>query len=101
MNIGKRFKKYRLEQKLSQKEAADMIGIKPYQLANYETNRSEPSIQILKSIAKVYRVSIDDLVGHKSRARKGQVEEQQNFDTDEFRKKLVSLLNDFDDMSKK
>lgn len=99
MNIGKRFKKYRLEQKLSQKEAADLIGINSYQLANYETGRSEPSIQILKGMSKVYKVSIDVLVGNKPRTRKK--EEAQNFDTAEFRKKIESLLKDFDEMSSK
>ena len=64
MKFGENFKSYRLRMNLSQKEAADLIGIKPYQLANYETNRSEPSIQILKNMSLVYQVSIDRLVNN-------------------------------------
>ena len=44
MNIGERFKYYREKVKLTQKEAADLLGVKSYQLANYETNRTEPNI---------------------------------------------------------
>ena len=56
MKLGERFKSYRLRRKLSQKEAADLMGIKSYQLANYETNRSEPSIEVLKAMSVVYKV---------------------------------------------
>ena len=64
MNLGKRFKKYRQKVGLTQKEAAKLIGINSYQLGNYETNRSEPSIAILKGMSKAYKVSVDDLIGN-------------------------------------
>lgn len=47
MDFGKSFKFYRQRARLTQKEAADLIGVKDYQLGNYETNRSEPSLAIL------------------------------------------------------
>lgn len=64
MDLGLRFKKYRTRSKLKQKEAAELMGIKNYQLGDYETNRSEPSIDILKKMSKIYGVSIDKLVGN-------------------------------------
>ena len=69
MNLGYRFQKYRRRVRLSQKEAAEKIGINNYQLGNYETNRSEPSIAILKKMAALYRVSIDNLVGFNNRTK--------------------------------
>ena len=48
MDLGKRFKRYREKQGLTQNQAAELIGINNYQIGNYETNRSEPSIEILK-----------------------------------------------------
>lgn len=69
MNLGYRFQKYRRRVGLSQKEAAEKIGINNYQLGNYETNRSEPSIAILKKMAALYRVSIDNLVGFNNRTK--------------------------------
>ena len=64
MNLGKRFKRYRQKVGLTQKEAAERIGINSYQLGNYETNRSEPSIAILKGMSKIYKVSVDELIGN-------------------------------------
>ena len=63
MNIGKRFQLFRRRSHLTQKEAADLIGVKSYQLANYESNRSEPSLKSLIAMAKTYHVSIDQLLG--------------------------------------
>ena len=62
MNIGIRFKQFRKRNKLSQKEAADLIGVKSYQLANYECNRSEPNLKTLRLMSKVYHVSLDHLL---------------------------------------
>lgn len=64
MNLGKRFKKFRESFGLTQKEAAVALGIKYYQLGNYETNRSEPNIATLKKMSILYETSIDELVGN-------------------------------------
>ena len=65
MDYGRRFKYYRNKAKLTQKEAAKLIGINDYQLGNYETGRSEPSLDILKKMSKAYKVSIDQMLGNK------------------------------------
>ena len=63
MNIGKRFQLFRRRCQLTQKEAAKLIGVKSYQLANYESGRSEPSLKALIGMAKAYHVSTDQLLG--------------------------------------
>ena len=63
MNIGKRFSLYRRRSQLTQKEAAKLIGVKSYQLANYESNRSEPSLKVLIAMSRVYHISTDQLLG--------------------------------------
>ncbi len=63
MNIGKRFSLFRRRMRLTQKEAAKLIGVKSYQLANYESNRSEPSLKTLIAMSKVYNASADQLLG--------------------------------------
>ena len=63
MNIGKRFSLFRRRMHLTQKEAAKLIGVKSYQLANYESNRSEPSLKVLMAMSKAYKVSTDQLLG--------------------------------------
>ena len=90
MNIGKRFKTYRVKANLSQLEAAKLIGVKNYQLGNYETNRSEPSIATLKKMSEVYNVSIDALVGNLSVKKSKEAEEQ--VDMEELLNELVSIV---------
>ena len=63
MNIGKRFQLFRRRCRLTQKAAAELIGVKSYQLANYESNRSEPCIRVLINMSKVYHTSVDQLLG--------------------------------------
>ena len=53
MNYGNRFKRFRTKVNLSQKDAAEQLGIKAYQLGNYETNRCEPNIDTLKKMSKI------------------------------------------------
>ena len=67
MNIGKRFQLFRRRKHLTQKEAAEQIGVKSYQLANYESNRSEPSLKTLVNMARTYQVTTDQLLGNTRR----------------------------------
>jgi transcriptional regulator with XRE-family HTH domain len=92
MDFGKSFKFYRQKAGLTQKEAAEKIGVKDYQLANYETNRSQPSLDILKKMSKVYLVSIDKMLGNNLSANKRvkETKEEDYVDTDE----LLANLNE-------
>ena len=90
MNYGKKFKAYRVRANLSQLEAAKLIGVKNYQLGNYETNRSEPSIATLKKMSEVYNVSIDALVGNLRVKKPKEAEEQ--VDMDELLNELTAVV---------
>ena len=90
MNYGKKFKTYRVRANLSQLEAAKLIGVKNYQLGNYETNRSEPSIATLKKMSEVYNVSIDALVGNLRVKKPKEAEEQ--VDMDELLNELTAVV---------
>lgn len=94
MNFGKSFKFYRQKAGLTQKAAADKIGVKDYQLGNYETNRSEPSLEILKKMSKVYLVSVDKMLGNNVLANKLASEDDEDgyIDIDELLKKLNSVV---------
>lgn len=94
MNLGERFKYYRKRKGLKQKDAADLIGINNYQLGNYETNRSEPSIDILKKMSRVYEVSIDKLVDNKRfKINNELLSSQEPIDIDEIRNSLNELVD--------
>lgn len=95
MDFGKSFKFYRQKANLTQKEAAEKIGINDYQLGNYETNRSQPSLEILKKMSKVYLVSIDTMLGNNmlvnryARERK----EGEYIDRNELAARLRDIVN--------
>lgn len=99
MNIGKRFKLYRQRMQLTQSEAAEQIGVKSYQLANYESNRSEPSIKVLLAMSKVYKISIDQLLGNTHKALLEPNEEEMKLreaERREFKTKILALLEEYE-----
>lgn len=101
MDIGKRFKRYRENKGLSQCQAAELIGIKNYQLGNYETNRSEPSIDILKKMSQVYDVSIDLLVGNaRIKDDSGKIITIEETDYDELMRVIKDFTEEFQKIKK-
>ena len=66
INFSENLRKIRKERGLSQKELAERIGI-PFQTINrYENTNILPNIANIISIAKILKVSIDELVGYKA-----------------------------------
>ena len=96
MDYGKSFKRYRIKSNLTQKEAASLIGVKDYQLGNYETNRSEPTLDTLKRMSKAYGVSIDKMLGNNVLKNSSA---QETVGTEAF--DLDELLEDLNDVVEK
>ena len=102
MDFGKSFKHYRQKAGLTQKEAADLIGIKDYQLGNYETNRSQPSLEILVKMSKVYLVSVDKMLGNNLLRNKMEKENpESNKDYVDINEILKSLSEYVEQVNKK
>lgn len=99
MDIGRRFKIYRERSGLSQKDAAKALGVKPYQLANYETNRSEPNIATLKKMSKLYHVSLDTLLGNSKlseRTEQNAPIDEKEYDYASIKQKVEDLLREIE-----
>lgn len=62
-SFGERLKKLRVEQHITQKEFAAIIGITERSYQNYEINSSTPNYKTLLFIADYFNVSLDYLVG--------------------------------------
>lgn len=93
MDYGRRFRFYRDRIGLTQKEAAEQLGITPYQLGNYETNRSEPNIGTLKKMSQIYHVSLDQLLCNRwTPSHVPLIEEMPQVDMDEVLKDLEKLV---------
>ena len=59
----------REKQKLTQKQLADLAGLAPSSIANYETGKREPSIAVLCTLADGLDCSLDLLVRGKEKDR--------------------------------
>lgn len=58
--------KYRKNKGLLQKDVAHMLGIATNTYSCYETGTNEPSIAMLISLADIFDVSVDELLGRTS-----------------------------------
>jgi transcriptional regulator with XRE-family HTH domain len=63
MKFNTRLKQLRQKYKLTQGELADILGLKPTAISNYESERNEPSFDKLISLSKYFDVSCDYLLG--------------------------------------
>lgn len=65
----KNIKQLRRQYKLRQQDVAHMVGISLTMWSNYEIGNSEPRLSTLLRIAKVFKVTLDELVTAKNIAR--------------------------------
>lgn len=63
MNFNVRLKQLRQKNKLTQGELANILGLKPTAISNYESERNEPSFDKLIALSKYFDVSCDYLLG--------------------------------------
>lgn len=61
--FSERLSQIRREKKLTQKAAAELIGIQAASLSSYESGRKSPNLEIASKIAKAYGCSLDWLCG--------------------------------------
>lgn len=55
-------KALRVNNKLTQKEAAKKLGISEFSLNNYENFKSYPDVPIIEKILELYKVKYDDII---------------------------------------
>lgn len=63
MVFSKKLKELRLSRKWSQTDLCEKIGVRQSMITQYENGSSVPSVEMLITIAEVFDVSIDYLVG--------------------------------------
>jgi len=62
METGERIKELRTAKKLTQSELAKIVGLSYIQIGRYETQKSNPSSDVLQKIANALNTSIDFLM---------------------------------------
>jgi methanogenic corrinoid protein MtbC1 len=92
-SFGQNLKKFRKEKKYSQKVLAEKLGVGQTTIANYETDFRFPNEQLLKSLADILEISIDELLG------RNQVEKVIPLitDIDQKVKQFLELVMNYDD----
>jgi transcriptional regulator with XRE-family HTH domain len=59
--IARNLKRFRISKKLTQEQAAELLGVNSQTISRWECSTSLPDITLLPEIAKLYGVTIDDL----------------------------------------
>lgn len=62
-NFAYNLRKYRKREQYSQVELSRLINYGYTAIANYESGRNEPSLDVLIALAKILGVTIDELIG--------------------------------------
>ena len=107
-----RIQELRTERGLTQRELAEKIGVKNYTVANWEQNRTEPSVRDLIDLANFFECSVDYLIGREDDfgqilVLKDNIAEQTNLLslyeglTDERKTLVLSLLRDLRTLTEK
>lgn len=65
--LANRIKELRKQRGMSQATLGERIGRSKSAIVSYETDRQAPPLEVLESIADVFNVSLDYLVGHKQK----------------------------------
>ena len=60
--VGDNIKKYRELKNLTQKDVADYLEVSTATVSKYESNSLEPNIASIKNLAKLFEISIDELL---------------------------------------
>lgn len=63
MNLGNNISEKRKAKGMTQEELAAGLGVSPQAVSKWENNLSCPDISLLPAIAKIFGVSIDELLG--------------------------------------
>lgn len=62
MELGKKIKKYREDNGMTQKDIAEILEVEPGTVSKYESGMIEPNIESIKRLSEIFRVTIDELL---------------------------------------
>ncbi|MBS6959093.1 MAG: helix-turn-helix transcriptional regulator [Roseburia sp.] len=90
MEIGERLAKVRKEQGYKQKDIADKLNVSQQVISNIERNASSPDINVLRGLADLYGMSLDELIARQVTPREENGIEQ----------KIMNIIEKLDDTGK-
>ena len=66
--LGKRLKRLRTENKMTQRNLAEVIGVTHVSISGYESGKRTPDTETLTKLADYFNVSTDYLLGRESKS---------------------------------
>jgi transcriptional regulator, merR len=63
MEFGARFRQLRLQNRLTQSQVAEKLGIKQSNISDWENNISRPEYENLIALSKLYDETLESLLG--------------------------------------
>ncbi|WP_195984985.1 helix-turn-helix transcriptional regulator [Clostridium sp. D33t1_170424_F3] len=66
-DLGQKLRRLRKSKRMTQKQVADRLYLRPSTVSSYERNDKTPSLFTLKKLAYLFNVSADFLLGMESR----------------------------------
>ncbi|MDE5984464.1 MAG: helix-turn-helix domain-containing protein [Eubacterium sp.] len=95
MEFKDKIKYLRKKQNYTQQQVADILGIDRSTYSFYEIGKTRPKLEMLKSLAKIFKVSVDDLLDDDISENDSLVSSPKLFNTPQFDDKLNDL-SDFE-----
>jgi methanogenic corrinoid protein MtbC1 len=83
--LGRNIKHLRSQEKYSQKELAELLGVSQTSVAHYEAGTRQPTIETLMALSQIFNETIDVLVGHTHEVFEG-------IESDVDEKKIIELM---------
>lgn len=62
-NLGRRYRRLRIERNLKQSELAEIVGVTHSTVAKWESGANSPRAKELRILARLFNVSSDYLIG--------------------------------------
>lgn len=79
VDIGEQLRYFRQRKKMSQKQLAELLHVTPQTISKWELNKSTPDYDQLIALSKIYRKSIDELLGQAKPSLLDYLADSQNF----------------------
>lgn len=91
MNLGKQIKNYRKQTGMSQEKMAEKIGVSRQAITKWETDAGIPDIENLIAIAKLFKISVDELLFNERKQSEYIYESRTEYDIDSRKDYDVNL----------
>lgn len=93
MAVSDNIKKYRLENKLSQDDLAELCSVARCTVTNWENGRRLPNFDSVKMLAKIFNITMEELIENGKNDEKEKKEAKRKQKLKDKRKKIINIIS--------